>query len=343
MNHHSSSDLSSEQGKEERKDVPGSKNKKTVKIAVCVILAVFLVLLLVSGTIIGIFYHYYSLMNVSESDADYYSAVSVTDQTMEEFADANVELPEEDIYSDSRVINILLIGTDERTEKFDPYARADSMMVLSLNKKTHSVKLVSLERGMTIKMPGNRYDLLTHTFHYGGAKLVMQTVRTHFNLDVDRYIRVNFFVFQKLVDQVGGVDVTLTAAEANALNEILEKKVTEGRNHLDGSSALQYARLRSIDSDWHRIERQRNVIASVKNSMKGQSVGELNEMATTCLPYVRTNLTSTEFADLLLNVTKYANGDFDQMTIPQKGTYHGLGDVDFAANSEILRKFLYDQ
>ena len=183
-------------------------------------------------------------MDTDNHDFDYSNAVSLTDNSADETPGKAPELPEENIYSDSKVFNILLIGTDERTEEFDPYARADSIMVLSLNKQTHDVKLISLERGMTVSMPGNRHDLLTHTFHYGGEKLVMETVRTHFNLDTERYIRVNFTVFEKLINYLGGVDVNLSAKEAEYLNKTFSFELTEGKNHLDGYIALQYSRLR---------------------------------------------------------------------------------------------------
>lgn len=318
--------------------------KKYKKTAIYALAACLLLLAVIFATVAGIFHHYYSLVAVGDKDDDYSHVVSLTDEEMGEIPDGVVNLPEEDIYSEKDVINILLIGTDERTSKFDKYARADSIMVLSLNQKTNAVKLTSLERGMLVRIPDRPNDILTHTFHYGGAKLVMQTVRTHFNLDVDRYIRVNFVVFKKLVDEVGGVDVTLTKAEAAALINVLgNQSLKEGVNHLDGYEALQYSRLRSIDSDWHRIERQRNVIKSIKNNLKDKSVSELNRIADDCLPYVQTNLTSMEFADLLIHLQDYVNGDFDQMTIPKKGTYRGLGNVDFKANSEILRDFIYNQ
>ena len=317
------------------------KGHKKRRAAVCVLSAVLIVLIILFGAVVGVFSHYYSLMDTDSCDYDYSKAVSITDEEMKEAAGGNVALPEENVYSERNVVNILLIGTDERTEKFDPYARADSIMILSLNKKTHAVKLVSLERGMTVSMPGKKHDLLTHTFHYGGAKLVMETVRTHFNLDAERYIRVNFSVFEKLIDYIGGVDISLSAEEAAALNKMLENKVTEGSNHLDGYSALQYSRLRSIDSDWQRIQRQRKVIASIKSIFRDKSILELDQIANDCLPYVQTNLTSMEFADLMFNMSGYVNGDFKEMTLPQKNTYKNLGDVDFEANSRILREFLY--
>ena len=141
------------------------------------------------------------------------------------------------------------------------------------------------------------------------------------------------------MDEVGGVDVVLTKKEAEALTQY---GVVEGKNHLNGSQALAFSRLRSIDSDWKRVGRQRKVIVAIKDNLKGKSFMEIKDIADVCLPYVQTNLTAAEFADLLLNLPSYAKGELDQMTIPQKGTYQGLGNVDFKTNSEILRDFLYE-
>ena len=76
--------------------------------------------------------------------------------------------------------------------------------------------------------------------------------------------------------------------------------------------------------------------------MKNMPVNKLNSIAETCLPYVQTNLTPGEFANLLFNLPSYADGDFNEMTIPKKGTFKGLGSVDLEANRRILREFLYD-
>lgn len=187
------------------------KNRNVIAYTISIIA---IVLLIIFDFLFSVFIKYYSLLDTENNDFDYNNVVSISGADTEEIIGNNVELPKEDVFSDNNVINILLIGTDERTQKFDPYARADSIMVLSLNQKTHSVKLVSLERGMTVSMPGNKYELLTHTFHYGGAKLVIETVRTHFNLDTDRFIRVNFSVFKMIIDQIGGVDITLSSKAA---------------------------------------------------------------------------------------------------------------------------------
>ena len=74
-----------------------------------------------------------------------------------------IEIPEGDVFKDKDVFNILLLGTDERTKEFNTFARADSIMILSLNKKEKSIKLVSLGRATGVPVPGRNDDLLTHT------------------------------------------------------------------------------------------------------------------------------------------------------------------------------------
>lgn len=124
---------------------------------------------------------------------------------------------------------------------------------------------------------------------------------------------------------------------------------SEGLNHLDGQGALGYARCRKIDSDWHRIERQRNVIQAVVTKTKDLSITELNDLLNNVLPIVQTNLTKLEITELLLLAPKYRGVTIDQMTIPIKGSYGGmkgmggrsLFSVDFETNAKALREFIY--
>lgn len=144
-----------------------------------------------------------------------------------------------DIYKDKNYLNILLIGTDERTEKFSNNARGDSCIIMSIGKKDGSIKLTSLERGMGVPILECRYegkyDWLTHTFRYGGADLMMREVRECFKLDVERYIRVNLATFKKGIESVGGIDITLTAAEAAYVNKNTRRtSYTAGLNIFGG-------------------------------------------------------------------------------------------------------------
>ncbi|MDD6394626.1 MAG: LCP family protein, partial [Firmicutes bacterium] len=306
------------------------KKKKNYKKLILISLSVIAgVLVLFFGMVTALFLHYYSLMDRNDYTSDYYISYSDFDSVSN--TDSHVVLPEKNVITDKDVVNILLIGTDERTQEFDSSSRADSIMLMSLNNKTNTIKLVSFERGMNVKIPGRHDDLLTHTFHYGGSQLLLSTIQTHFNLDVDKYVRVNLMVFKKLIDEVGGVDIVLSEKEAYGLNTYpngntwkLDRTLKVGKNHLNGYEALQYSRLRWIDSDWKRIERQRKVIIAVKENLQDMSLMELNSLAENCLPYVQTNLTSIEFAKLLINAPKYSNGNLEQMTIPKQGTFKSL-------------------
>ena len=217
------------------------------------------------------------------------------------------------------------------------------MMLISLNKKTHDVKLVSFERDTYVSLPNRPPQKLCHAFQFGGAKLVMNTLQSHFSLDVEKYVRVNFFVFTKLVDEVGGVDIDLTEAEANIIADRTNQITKKGLNHLDGSAALCYSRIRVIDSDWERVKRQQNVIISIKNSLKQQSPSQINKILNNCLPYVQTNLSASECAYLLFNVKDYSEGNVERMTLPDFSTFRKLEHVDFKTNARLLREFLYGE
>lgn len=275
-------------------------------------------------------------------------------ETAPEISDAEVAQKED-------VINILIIGTDERTKDFSTNARSDCMILASIDRTNNAVKLVSLERGMGVPVLEGKYegqyDWLTHIFRYGGASLLMKTVEHCFKIEVDHYVRFNFTSVTSVVDAVGGVEVELTSSEAGYLGLFCQDYSTtgnqaplkEGLNVLDGGNALAFARLREIDSDWQRVQRQRRVILGVVDALKGSSLAELNNLLDEVLPLIQTNLTKLEIADLMLYAPNLLNATFDQMTIPQSGTYGGMRGmqgrslfaVDFDTNAQILQEFLY--
>lgn len=270
-----------------------------------------------------------------------------------------------DNIADLEYLNVLLLGTDERspegtTEDFSPDllegARADACMILSLNLKEHTAKLVSLERAIGVKIEGYGEDWLTHVFAYGGAELMLKTVQERFDIDVQRYARVNVSAAAELIDAIGGVDIELTKTEADALNgkintnSTTRHKVYEGLNHLDGFDAVAYGRQRLIDSDFGRVKRQRNVLQAAANQAKSLNLFELNNLLDVALPLIETNFTKDEINALLPSAVGFLGVKFDQMTLPIKGTYgNKLTDdgrsmmmVDVEEGNRILHDFLYD-
>lgn len=275
---------------------------------------------------------------------------------------------------DENVLNILLLGTDERELEFTDDARADTVMILSLDFKNTTAKLVSIQRGTGMPMLEGQYkdhyDMITCCFAYGGADLLMRQIQQCFRVDVDRYVRVNLNMLIKVIDVLGGIDVELTEKEAWYLNIVREGGNTrpylnqgfvrgdgsskeypfvEGENHLTGVMALAYARLRAIDDDWHRVQRQRTVLQACAEGLKSADLSTLNKLADAILPLVRTNFTKTEMVSLVLKAPSMLKAEIDQMTLPAEGTYGGMKGLfdrdvlalDFDANSRILQEFLY--
>ena len=280
--------------------------------------------------------------------------IDIGDLTVSETAPP---IPEEEIVQSDEVVNILLLGTDERSENFNNKSRSDSMILVSINKDKNTVRLVSFERGIGVPILEGQYkgeyDLLTHTFRWGGADLVEKTIEHCFKINIDHHVRLNFNSVTEIVDAIGGIDLEFTKAEANAINNDVHsgrKVVTAGVNHVDGATALGFARLRKIDSDWKRVERQRKVILAVVDELKGSNLLTLNNLIDTVLPMVQTNMSKVDIAELALYAPSFLKSEFDQMTIPKKGTYGGMSiradayafAVDYEINNDLLHRFLYE-
>ena len=347
------------------------------------------VLLIILASVVGVFgvvYGYYhsklSLMQYSDGTV---SQTEPIDPTASEFQDGASEMEqltsgleqqdtvkaEGEIFGSEDVFNILLIGTDERSETFSNNARGDTCMLLSVNKKDGKLKLVSFERATAVPILAGQYkgqyDWLTHTFRYGGADLMMREIRECYKIDVTRYIRVNISTFMEGIDAVGGVTISLSQAESDYINypqgtyaedHIREmgianqvQRVTPGENHLNGATAMLYARCRYIDSDWRRVERQRTVIQAAMNQVNHLDLLELNNLLNRVLPLVQTNLKESEITSLLMLAPKYVKSQTEEMTVPVSGTYgsmKGMGGrsmyaVNFNENAKILKKFLYGE
>lgn len=296
---------------------------------------------------------------------DYEGTVNASAELTEAMRESTIYMGVEDreaveasgeVLWDDNVINILLIGTDERTDgTYSENARGDAIMLLSvnINEEIPKVSLVSLERGMGVpilKGPyAGQWDWLTHTFRYGGAELLMAEVSECLKVDVAFYVRVNFNIFIHGIDMLGGVTVNFDAAEAEAFKAMGLESAVIGDNHLNGEMALNYARLRYIDSDWVRIQRQREIVLSVLESCRGRSFEELDALVDSLLPLVKTNIPESKVAEFMMLLPRMRKAETQQMTIPVEGTYgHMLGmggrslfAVDFETNSQILQDFLY--
>ena len=202
-----------------------------------------------------------------------------------------------DLLSSRNVINILLLGVDSSDGQMSG-ARADAIMIASLNKKTQKITLVSVMRDCYVYMRvGNsdRYDKLNHAYMWGGPSLLQSTIESLYKIKINNYVCVDFATFPKLIDELGGVQVTVTKRESDYNLKKFQHRLPVGNNvTLDGEQALMFSRIRKLDSDDQRARRQREVIAAIIQKTKSAQVGQLNSAVDTLLKNVRTDLKSGE-------------------------------------------------
>lgn len=328
---------------------------------VVIVLAVIVVIL---GVVVGGTGYYLSKINHTNLD-NFGLASGLPSDEVDSNIDSNIPVDNNpdamqwgtgDIVSDPNIQNILLIGSDTRGD--EKYGRSDTMMVLSLNKSTKQIKTVSFLRDLYVKINGLKDNRINAAYSYGGPKLLIDTLQSNFRFKIDNYVRVDFNSFKKLINMVGGVQITLTEKEANEINNHPgtyftngeTQRVKAGLNTLNGAGALAYSRIRHIDSDFGRTQRQRNVMTSLMKSLKGSSVGTLMGIANEVLPNVQTDLSNMQIMDFALNGNSYMSNVGGQLTIPGDGLYkseriRGMSVLvpDVEKNKAAVWKFLYNK
>lgn len=258
--------------------------------------------------------------------------------------------PEDDngVIRDKNIINILLIGQDRRPG--ESRARSDSMMILSINRKTGSVRIISLMRDMYVQIPGYSDNRINASYAFGGMKLLNDTIRKNFLLHIDGNIEVDFDGFTQGIDTIGGVEISLTKREAEHLRSRGFPNAVEGKNHMDGKMALAYSRIRKIGDDFGRTERQRNVILSAVQKIRAASIPQMIALANKVLPFVTTDMSNDQIMSLVLIAAQADLNNIEQHRIPVDGSYknariRGMSVLvpDLIVNRQELKRIIYGQ
>lgn len=254
------------------------------------------------------------------------------------------------------IINVLLVGQDARPG--EPPQRSDSMIMITFNKITGQIMLTSFTRDQYVQIPGYGNTKLCHAYSYGGMTLINQTLYNQYGIEIDGNVTISFEGFEKIIDMLGGVEIELSAAEAKALNNLVAGKwsLKEGKQTLTGLQALRYSRLRHIDSDFQRTERQRKVILSVIEAYKNKPLGEMMSLLEEILPLISTNIPKDRIYRYAVSLFPMLTGStVGSQRLPADGTFQsGLikvsegymascqYNIDFEANRKILAA-LFDE
>lgn len=275
--------------------------------------------------------------------------------------------------SSTHVLNVLLIGEDTRDEEIaEEGTRADSAIIVSVNKDTSKITLTSILRDTYCYYEvtegdedSGQYGKINEAMSYGGVDCYIRCVENNFKVNIDNYAIVNFESFQQIVDTLGGVTVEMTSKEIKEINNHQERynyvtiDAEPGLVELNGEQALAYCRIRKIDSDNERANRQKTVLLEIFNKMKTTSTVKTLEVATNLLPYVKTGFSKSE----IVSIGKYAlqNGWLNfgtaTQTIPENttdengavittckgGTFYGVWcwKADLPLTAQLLQQSVY--
>ncbi len=288
------------------KSVSGKMSPKTKRWAIVLIIELILLVILVP--LVFVYAKLNMVQRATASDVDKANIVINT----------NVDENTQNILKG--YTNIALFGVDSRDGSLEGDTRSDSIMVVSINHESKEVKIISVYRDLCLRVPGYGYQKATHAYAYGGAELAMSMLNMNLDLDITEFATVDFAVLANIIDALGGIDIEVSEAEFSLINPLIKEqnRVTgsdseyldgPGYQHLNGTQATAYARIRKIDSDYMRAERQRLVLTKMFEKAKTASIGTLLNIVDTVLPEVYTNLTSNEMIALAKDIFSYEIAD----------------------------------
>lgn len=324
------------------------KTKKKVragKVILILVIVLAILLMLFSGAAL-IMDHFLSKIDKADNSVIADGALDLEPEEEEDIPeDALVLNPDEvewadiEALEDNGLVNILLVGQDSRTGARE---RSDSMILVSFNPETGETSLISFMRDLYVKMPeGYQDNRMNSAYAYGGFPYLYEVLQSNFGVSCAGGFEVNFDGFKNVIDTMGGVDIELSAAEARYIGN----GCVEGMNHLDGTKALSYARIRKIDSDFNRTQRQRNVLQALFSKVKDSDLNALIKLLDTLLPMMKTDMEKTEIVGLLMKIAPMMSDmELEQYRIPMNGGYYdatirGMMVLvpDLAKNQQYLR------
>ena len=254
--------------------------------------------------------------------------------------------------------NIAIFGLDNRTAGKYNKGLSDVMMIASINNKTKEVKLVSVYRDTYLSIGDGKYKKANTAYSSGGVKKAVQMLNTNLDLDITKYVCVDWNAVVEAIDALGGVEVEVTKKEKELLNSYLWEidkatglKSPELKKHgkvtLNGTQATAYARIRyTSGGDFKRASRQRIVIEAMLNKAKQSDLNTLMSICENVFDDIATNITFDEIVDLVMDVTKYKIGisagfPYELVTRDLSGSGDTVVAVDLEANVSKLHKTLF--
>lgn len=227
--------------------------------------------------------------------------------------------------------NIMVLGVDRRS---GDTGRSDTLFVTMLDTSRNQAALLSVPRDTLVSIPGHGWDKVNHAYAYGGHDLSRKTLENFLGIQINNYVLVDFQGFIKLVDAIGGVDIDVEKpmqyADPYDGENGLVINLQPGRQHMDGTTAIQYVRYRDEEGDIGRVARQQKFMKAVFAKLRSTSLlTRAPEIARTLYQSIETDLSVTDLASLLVTFAKNVSGTSQLETAMVQGSPAYLDDISY--------------
>jgi LCP family protein required for cell wall assembly len=237
---------------------------------------------------------------------------------------------------DARTFVIVGSDTREGLDSLDNFgsaggARGDVVILVRLDPKTSSAQMLSIPRDLRVDIPGHGTNKINAAYAFGGPSLLVETLKTNLDVEMNHYVEIGFVGFQALVDEVDGVEMTFPYPARDAKSGL---DVAAGEQVLDGSQALAYARSRTYqelqDGSWvsvdandiGRTQRQQEVIRAIVSRLKRPStITEAGDIASAMAQHmtIDAELAGESVASMVWAFKGILAGSIEGATLPTYG------------------------
>ncbi len=214
----------------------------------------------------------------------------------------------------------VIFGGDSRSGSLGKESHSDSIMLVHVNHDAGTVKVASVYRDCMVYIEDKGYQKITHAHYIGGPELALSTINNNFDMNIENYVTVNFANMEKLVDLIGGVEIELSERELGVVKPEESQKTADGKYLLNGTQALAFSRIRKLDNDYKRTERQREVLFEIFSTAKTMGYGKKLELVEEMLDEINTSYDQDEILLLLYSLSKY---EITEMTAYPKVFFGG--------------------
>lgn len=211
---------------------------------------------------------------------------------------------------------VAIFGVDSRNGSISQGSNADVNIIANLNLENGEVQLISIYRDLFLNVTdGNLYEKLNSAYRKGGPEAAVKAINKNFDLGIINFFSFNWKAVADGINLLGGIDIEVTKAEFKYLNAFIHETCiatgiddknpaahyisSPGLQHLDGIQAVAYGRLRLMDSDFSRVDRQKKVIALCLQKAKKLDIQTLKAIIDVVLPQIAYEFDFNEMISLL--------------------------------------------